>query len=71
MSYQISYKGMISLKKLAKKYNYTCWICKWQYPLEDLSRDHLIPKSLGGKGTYENIRLACRACNQGRGNKIY
>lgn len=34
------------------------------------SRDHLIPKSRGGKGLAENILLAHRICNSSRGNKL-
>ena len=32
--------------------------------------DHIIPKSRGGTGNFENLRLICRKCNNKRGNKI-
>lgn len=31
------------------------------------TRDHVIPKSLGGPGSMDNIVLACRACNGSSG----
>ena len=32
--------------------------------------EHLIPKSLGGSNAFENLYLACRQCNQFRGNRL-
>jgi hypothetical protein len=37
---------------------------------EELQFDHIIPYSLGGANTEENIRLLCRTCNQQRGNRM-
>lgn len=31
--------------------------------------DHILPKSHGGGGMIENLRLACKSCNEARGNK--
>ena len=31
--------------------------------------DHIIPHSLGGTDTAENLRVICRSCNQSRGNR--
>lgn len=30
----------------------------------DLSFDHILPRSKGGKTVFENVCLACRACNE-------
>lgn len=35
-----------------------------------MNRDHIIPKSLGGVDTNENLRPACEVCNGGRGNTL-
>lgn len=32
--------------------------------------DHVLPRSLGGGDEPENLRLACRACNVTRGNRL-
>lgn len=44
-----------------------CWICG--QPLDNfISRDHLHPRSKGGLGKRDNILLAHRRCDSGRGN---
>lgn len=35
-----------------------------------MTRDHIIPKSVGGVDRIENLRPACAVCNEGRGNKL-
>lgn len=35
-----------------------------------MTRDHIIPSSLGGKNDVENLRPGCENCNSRRGNKI-
>lgn len=35
-----------------------------------MNRDHIIPKSLGGVDSIENLRPACEVCNGGRGNTL-
>lgn len=34
---------------------------------DDLTLDHVLPWSLGGQDTYENLRTLCRPCNSRRG----
>jgi len=60
-------KGREQLYRLAKKFNYTCFYCRKKFKIHELSREHLIPKSKGG-GSGRNIVLACKMCNQARGN---
>lgn len=43
---------------------YQCWYCGWDYTDgEPLTRDHVIPKSKGGKTHFTNMVLACVRCN--------
>lgn len=35
-----------------------------------MTRDHIIPKSLGGKDCVENLRPACAPCNENRSNDV-
>ncbi|WIG61882.1 MAG: HNH endonuclease family protein [Ktedonobacterales bacterium] len=35
----------------------------------DLTLDHIIPRSRGGQGTWENLVACCRACNGRKGNR--
>ena len=40
-----------------------CQYCGKRFPTSELSLDHVIPRSLGGKATWQNIVCACAACN--------
>lgn len=33
--------------------------------------DHIVPKSMGGPGHLHNFVLACRGCNEKRGDNLY
>lgn len=35
-----------------------------------MTRDHIIPRSLGGKDCVENLRPACAPCNESRSNEV-
>ena len=34
-----------------------------------LTRDHVQPKSRGGRDCYENLVIACKACNNRKGDR--
>jgi 5-methylcytosine-specific restriction endonuclease McrA len=36
----------------------------------DLTLDHVVPRSRGGEGTWENLVACCRACNGRKGNRL-
>jgi hypothetical protein len=42
---------------------YTCQYCYKKFPVKKLNIDHIIPRSRGGKTTWENIALSCLNCN--------
>lgn len=58
-----------SRKNLYRRDNYTCQYCGVRMPTEELSIDHVIPKSRGGKTAWENCVLACIRCNTKKANK--
>jgi hypothetical protein len=43
-----------------------CGRASW---LADLTVEHLLPKTRGGRGVPENLAVACRRCNRRRGAK--
>jgi 5-methylcytosine-specific restriction endonuclease McrA len=49
--------------------NYTCMYCGKQLESHELSVDHIMPKSRGGKETWENLVTACKTCNCMKGDK--
>lgn len=50
--------------------NYTCQYCGTKNLRgKSLTVDHIIPKTKGGKNTFENTLTACRGCNNYKGDK--
>jgi len=47
-----------------------CAWCSRDFPLEKMTRDHAIPRSLGGSPDWDNIVLACEPCNYRRGDNL-
>ena len=45
-----------------------CQYCGKRFPTSELSLDHVVPRSMGGKATWENIVCACPACNVKKSN---
>lgn len=45
-----------------------CMYCGVDFPTAELSRDHVIPTSRGGKDIWTNCVTACRRCNNRKGN---
>jgi 5-methylcytosine-specific restriction endonuclease McrA len=46
----------------------TCQYCGKRS--RDLTLDHVVPRSRGGQGTWENLVACCRACNGRKGNRL-
>ncbi len=48
---------------------FTCQYCVQQFLSEELTFDHVLPRSRGGKTTWTNIVTACYACNATKRNQ--
>jgi 5-methylcytosine-specific restriction endonuclease McrA len=46
-----------------------CQYCAKDFKTSELTIDHILPKSRGGKNTWENLVAACVPCNQKKGAK--
>jgi 5-methylcytosine-specific restriction endonuclease McrA len=46
-----------------------CQYCGKRYPTSELSLDHIIPRSMGGKSVWENMVCACVKCNVQKGGR--
>lgn len=46
-----------------------CQYCGRHFPTSDLSIDHVLPRSLGGKDTWDNLVCACIRCNARKGGR--
>jgi len=49
--------------------HYTCQYCGRQPPRKDLTVDHILPRSRGGRTTWENVVTACQRCNGRKGSR--
>ena len=45
---------------------YRCQYCGVALPAGELTYDHVVPRSRGGKTVWENIVMACWPCNDGK-----
>jgi 5-methylcytosine-specific restriction endonuclease McrA len=49
--------------------HYTCQYCGDMPLRKDLTVDHILPRSRGGKSTWENVAAACTKCNGRKGSR--
>jgi len=66
---RIIYKSKIpfSKKNVMIRDNYTCQYCG---ATKELTIDHVIPVSRGGKSNFENCVTACKQCNLKKGGRL-
>ena len=60
----------LSNRTLFGRDRYVCAYCGKHFPNHNnLSRDHIVPKSRGGANTWMNVVTACKECNSKKGHK--
>jgi 5-methylcytosine-specific restriction endonuclease McrA len=63
---QLPYKGVIlSRQNIFKRDGGRCQYCGSGH---DLTLDHVMPRSRGGKSSWDNLVTACKACNSKKGD---
>lgn len=60
---------MFNRKNIYARDRNTCQYCGKRKPLKELTFDHIIPRSRGGRNTFENIVTCCKKCNHKKGNR--
>lgn len=82
--FELRLPSVISLKKYAPmerspaftRFNvflrdrFMCQYCRTPHPTNDLTFDHIIPRSKGGRTTWQNVVTACACCNLAKGNRL-
>lgn len=64
----VPYKGVILTRhNVFKRDDFSCQYCGTG---KDLTLDHLIPKSKGGKSSWTNLVTACKPCNARKGDYL-
>jgi len=48
----------------------SCPICGKRLKRSNRTKDHFMPKSLGGDGSPENTWAMCKPCNNRKGNRM-
>lgn len=58
-----------SRRNIFKRDKYTCQYCGRQPKPEELTIDHVVPRSQGGQSTWTNCVLACMGCNHRKADR--
>jgi len=53
----------LSRRAIFERDEYTCQYCGRRYRTSELSLDHIVPRSRGGRDSWTNLVLACTGCN--------
>lgn len=61
----INTEGRISLNNryLFRRDNHLCLYCGQKFKPSQLTRDHILPRSRGGRDIWTNVATACNRCN--------
>ncbi len=59
----------LSRRTVMARDQYTCQYCGATPLRADLTIDHIMPRSRGGVTDWDNVVVACRSCNQKKGNR--
>jgi 5-methylcytosine-specific restriction endonuclease McrA len=54
---------LVSKKNIYLRDDHTCQYCGVKKHGSELTLDHIMPRSRGGKNTWENLVTACKPCN--------
>jgi 5-methylcytosine-specific restriction endonuclease McrA len=58
-----------SRRNIFARDGYRCMYCRKRFPLQQLSLDHVVPRSQGGATDWENIVTSCVRCNVKKGGR--
>jgi 5-methylcytosine-specific restriction endonuclease McrA len=47
-----------------------CFYCKRKFPARELTMDHIVPVSKGGKSTKNNVVPCCKTCNSEKKSRL-
>ena len=62
-------EAKFSRKNIYARDHYACQYCGRHLPGDDLTCDHVIPRSRGGKTAWNNIVTCCVPCNRKKGGR--
>ena len=56
-------------RNLLARDNHRCQYCGLSFPMNQLSLDHVVPRSRGGATSWENVVCSCVTCNTRKGGR--
>jgi len=59
----------LSRKNILLRDRNTCQFCGGVFPSSELTLDHVVPRSRGGRSSWENLVACCYRCNNGKGDR--
>jgi len=59
----------LSRKNILLRDRNTCQFCARAFPASELTLDHVMPRSRGGRSTWENLVACCYTCNNRKGDR--
>ena len=62
-------EAKFSRRNVYARDNYCCQYCGRRHPVADLTCDHVLPRSRGGRAEWHNIVTCCVKCNRKKGGK--
>jgi 5-methylcytosine-specific restriction endonuclease McrA len=65
-----SRKIRFSRSNIFERDDYTCQYCGRRLPPSELTLDHIVPRSRGGRSTWRNLVVACIRCNDHKSNRL-
>lgn len=80
-TFEMALPSVVSLKRYVKPARYPAFtrfnlflrdgfICQYCTSREELTFDHVVPRSRGGRTTWQNVVAACSHCNLRKGAKL-
>ena len=63
-------KVYFNRRNLYRRDNFTCQYCVRKLHSSELTIDHIVPKSRGGKSNWTNCVIACNKCNSKKGSNL-
>ncbi len=59
----------LSRKNILLRDRNTCQFCSRTLPASELTLDHVVPRSRGGRSSWENLVACCYKCNNSKGDR--
>lgn len=60
---------VFSRRNIFRRDQNTCQYCGKRGPSDNMSIDHIVPRSRGGAASWTNCVVACRGCNERKGSR--